>query len=282
MFPGARRPGGALTQRLLQFLERRARHHHAPRIDDVTGTDAVARQQPHAFDVAHRQRQLVFGLYVHEKRLAVDAELAQHLRRRFRLDLAQHQRIHHDHRAILQLLRDGGAQRPLLHLARQVKVVAARLRAEYGAALAPQRIANLAHPRPAGALLPPRLLAGAAHQRPILRRVRAATVGRIGVHHRLVNQIGLDAAAEHFVTEIDRTDLLVLLIDDVYGHGYFLPFFFTGSTWATLSFLAATALRITTTLFGPPGTDPSTRSRLFSASTRNTLRLRTVTRSVPM
>ena len=87
--------------------------------------------------------------------------------------------------------------------------------------------------------------------------MRAAPRRGVRVHHRFVDQIRLHAAAEHFVAQIERADLLVLLIDDVYSHGsYFLPFFFTGSTWATLSFLAAIALRITTTAFGPPGTRP--------------------------
>src|SRR6185369_1015152 len=76
--------------------------------------------------------------------------------------------------------------------------------------------------------------------------------------------------------------LLVLLVDDVDGHGYFRPFFFTGSTCATFTALGVTALRITTTLLGPPGTAPSRSSRLLSASTFSTFRLRTVTRSAPM
>ena len=43
---------------------------------------------------------------------------------------------------------------------------------------------------------------------------------------------------------------------------YFLPFFFTGSTCATLIVLAAIALRITTMAFGPPGTAPSTQQQV--------------------
>src|SRR5438105_14342596 len=66
------------------------------------------------------------------------------------------------------------------------------------------------------------------------------------------------------------------------GVPYFLPFFFAGSTCATLMVFAATALRITTMAFGPPGTEPSTRSRLFSGSTRSTLRFLVVTPAAPM
>ena len=36
------------------------------------------------------------------------------------------------------------------------------------------------------------------------------------------------------------------------------------------------------TVFGPPGTEPSSMSRLFSASTRRIFTLRTVTRSAPI
>src|SRR5207237_4295464 len=131
-------------------------------------------------------------------------------------------------------------------------------------------------------LLPPRLLAAAAHHRAGLGGVRAAALRRVRAHDRLVNQVGLHASAEHVIAEIDRADLLVFCVDDVNCHGYFLPFFFAGSTCATLMVLAATALRITTIAFGPPGTEPSTSRRLLSGSTRSTFRFRVVTPAAPM
>ena len=89
------------------------------------------------------------------------------------------QRVDDDQRAVLQLLRQRRAQRAALDLLRQLEVVAARLRPEHRAALAPQRVADLADARAAGALLPPRLLAAAADERAVLRRVRAAALRRV-------------------------------------------------------------------------------------------------------
>src|SRR6185436_19176911 len=104
-----------------------------------------------------------------------------------------------------------------LDLARQRVLVAARLRPEHRAALAPQRVADLADTGAAGALLPPRLLARASHVRAGLGGVRAAAFRRVRAHDRGVDQVGLHATAEH-LAEVDRADLLVLLVDDVNLH----------------------------------------------------------------
>src|SRR5919106_217977 len=50
----------------------------------------------------------------------------------------------------------------------------------------------------------PRLLAAAAHEGAVLGHVRAAAFGGVRTHDGFVNQIGLDAAAEHVVVEVDR------------------------------------------------------------------------------
>src|SRR2546430_4258352 len=50
-------------------------------------------------------------------------------------------------------------------------LVAPRLRTEHGAALPPERGADVAHAGAAGPLLPPRLPAAAADERPVLRHV---------------------------------------------------------------------------------------------------------------
>src|SRR6185503_7583966 len=99
---------------------------------------------------------------------------------------------------------------PELHLLRQRKVVTARLRPEHRAALAPQRVADLADARAAGALLPPRLLAAAADRRAVLRRVRTAPLGRVLLHDGAPNQVVLHAPAEHLIVQLQRADLLVL------------------------------------------------------------------------
>src|SRR4029453_13717724 len=104
-------------------------------------------------------------------------------------------------------------------LLRQVIVVAARLGAEDRAALAPQRVPDLADARAASALLPPRLLAAAADECAGLGGVRAAAPCRVLAPHRFPDQISLHAPAEHIVAHVERADLLVLRVDYVYGHG---------------------------------------------------------------
>src|SRR3954468_6259493 len=54
-------PGLASAQGLLQFFEGSPGHHDPPRVHDIARADPVARQDADALDVAHRQRQLVFG-----------------------------------------------------------------------------------------------------------------------------------------------------------------------------------------------------------------------------
>src|SRR4029079_5128782 len=138
--------------------------------------------------------------------------------RRLGLHGAGRQGIDHEHVAVAQLLRERGAQGALLDLLRELVVVAPRLRPEGGAALAPEGIADFTDARAAGALLPPRLLAAAAHVRAGLRRVRAAALAGVLPRHRLPDEIGLHAPAEHLVAHFEGADLLVLRIDYVYSH----------------------------------------------------------------
>ena len=88
-------------------------------------------------------------------------------------------------------------------------------------------------------------------------------VGGVRPHDRLPDQLGVDPSAEHVVAQIERADLLVVVVDDVKLHVhsqlsscrlqlrltvaliYFLPFL-GFSTCATLIRFAATALRTTT------------------------------------
>ena len=116
---------------------------------------------------------------VDEHRLAGDAEPLQQLRRRLGLDLARPsaRRRRPARRPAASAQRR--AQRAALDLLRQLEVVAARLRPEHRAAVAPQRVADRPDARAAGALLPPRLLAAAADERAVLGRVRAAPLRRV-------------------------------------------------------------------------------------------------------
>src|SRR5439155_19493071 len=105
---------------------------------------------------------------------ALATQTIQQLGRRLGLDHAGCQRIEDNQCAVLELRRQRRAQRATLDLLRQLEVVAARLRPEHGAAVAPQRRPARSDPRAAGALLPPRLLPAAADERAILRGVRPA------------------------------------------------------------------------------------------------------------
>src|SRR6185295_14011973 len=121
-------------------------------------------------------------------------------------------------RAVGELGRERRAEGARFHLARQRVVVAARLRPEHRAALAPQRVARLADLRAAGALLAPRLLAGAADHAAGLGLVRALPLRRVLANHRFPDQPGIHAPAEHLVADVERADLLVVVVDDVNLH----------------------------------------------------------------
>src|SRR4051812_18969430 len=156
---------------------------------------------------------------VDDQRLAGRAERLEHRRGRLGfLVAARLELVDDDERAVGQLRRQRRAQRAQLHLARQRVVVAARLRPEHGAALAPQRVADFADAGAAGALLPPRLLARAADVGAVLRRVRALVLLRVLVHDRFPDQVGLDHAAEELVLEIDRADVFFVAVNYIYLH----------------------------------------------------------------
>src|SRR6185369_9915887 len=101
--------------------------------------------------------------------------------RRLALVASRGERVDDGQRAVGELGRERRAEGARFHLARERVVVAARLRPEHRAALAPQRVADLADPRAAGALLPPRLLARSADVGAVLRLVRAAALRRVGM-----------------------------------------------------------------------------------------------------
>src|SRR5207244_8184268 len=94
-------------------------------------------------------------------------------------------------------------------------LVAAGHRAEHGAALAPQRVSDLADAGAPGALLPPGLLARAADRGPVLRLVRAAALRRVLLRDRFPDKIGVHAAAEDLILEIEGADRLFAQVDDV-------------------------------------------------------------------
>ena len=123
------------------------------------------------------QREPVVVLDVDDQRLAADAERLEH--RRGRLGLRRRRASSFSTTTTASRRRASAASAarsaPSFTFA-AARVVAARLRAEHRAALAPQRVADLADAGAAGALLPPRLLAGAADRGAVLGLVRAAAL----------------------------------------------------------------------------------------------------------
>src|SRR5690606_27048309 len=96
--------------------------------------------------------------------------------------------------------------------------VVARAGPEHRAAPSPDRVADVAHARAAGALLLPHLLAAASDHAAALGRVRAAARLGLLVPDGFPDEARSHPPAEHLVAQVDRTDLLVLRIDDVESH----------------------------------------------------------------
>ncbi len=215
--------------------------------------------------------------------LPIDAEALQHLGCRPRLDLGCRQLVDDDQRAVLHLLGQRRAQRAELALSS-----AAGSRSCAAAVRRPCRLCATADfgfrsdARAAGALLPPRLLAAAADVRAVLRLVRAAAFGRVRVHDRRPNQVGLHPPAEHIVADVDAADSSRSVRS---RHR---------AAWLLLALLRLLDLRDLDLLGGDrlahddvaasarPGCRLRQSSRWFSGSTRSTFRLCTVTRPPPI
>ena len=177
------------------------------------------------------------------------------------------ERVDDRQRPGLHLERQRLAQPAALHLLRQRERVVARLRREHDAALAPERVAQIAHPRAAGALLLPQLLAAARHRGAVLGRVRAAPLAACSCTTASQMRSVFTRWPNSSSLQVDRPDLLVLHVHDINGHNtgsrlttpgshqrarsakrpssYFLPFFF-GSSCGCRFGLAAIAFRTTT------------------------------------
>src|SRR5262249_27579250 len=172
---------------------------------------------------ARAQREGLVVRDVDDERLAAGAERPEHRRGGLGLLLGHGvQRVDDHERAVGDLRRQRRAQRAQLHLARQRVLVAARLRAAHGAALAPQRIADLADAGAARTLLPPRLLAGAADERAVLRRMGAAALRRVLLDDGFPDEIRLDAPAEHLVVEVQAADGFLVCVYYIDLHGLLL------------------------------------------------------------
>src|SRR6202020_412722 len=146
--------------------------------------------------------------------------------------------------------------------------IAARLRPEHDAAMAPLRRTNRSLARSAGAFLTPRLTAAAGDFVALEGRGRSgARIGHLAMH-RPINNGKLVA---HLARQCARRFQIALgrarRVDDARHQA--LP-----ARVLTLS-------RTISSAFLPPGTAPRTNSRLRSASARTTSRFCSVVRSTP-
>src|SRR5712691_2726869 len=294
-----REPLLQLGESLLRNQQRAAVHH-------VVDVDLRRVHDLQARDVAPGEDQVVGRLVVHEQRLAVRAELHQDRLELLRLGLRDVEVVDDLEAALLRLLAQGRAQRGRPRLLGHVVRVVAGHGAEHGAAVPPERRADLPHARAAGALLPPGLAAGAADQRAVLGHVRPAPPPRAVLLDRLVEQVRVDAGAEDLRVTHEVADLLVVRVDHVHRalgvlaragshrvrvrlpHGVLLlplPRGALGPGRLRLLLLlrhVPQPFLMTTYPPLPPGTDPLTTRMFFSPSTRTTVRLRWVTLSAPM
>src|SRR5690606_18872139 len=107
------------------------------------------------------------------------------------------------------------AQSADLHLFRELVGIVSGLRSVNRAALAPNRRTDRADASAAGAFLLPQLLARTADFTATLGLVRAGAAASHVVAHRLIEKRFGDFGGEHRVSHFNRTDLLVVEIEDV-------------------------------------------------------------------
>src|SRR3989441_10944831 len=228
--------------------------------------------------VARRARQVPVELVNdQERRLALEPERTELRHEGLGLAVGDVERLDHGESAVGDPRRDRGSQRLSAHRARQVLLVAARLRTEGLPAALPLGRADRALTRATGPLLFPGLPAAARDLAAAAGGVSAGgPVGQIA-RDRLMEQRHADLDAEDVALELHRPRLLARRVQDRYGrHGYF---FSSAFCWARVSF---TLLRIITTEPFAPGISPRTRTRFCSRITRTTLRLSTTARWPPM
>src|SRR5207247_4567945 len=187
------------------------------------------------------------------------------------------ERLDHGESAVGHPRRDRGSQRLSAHRARQVLLVAARLRTEGLPAALPLGRADRALTRATGPLLFPGLPAAARDLAAAAGGVSArAPVGQLA-RDRLMEQRHADLDAEDVALELHHPRLLALRVEHRdRRHDYFFSAAFC------CAFFSFTLLRIITREPLAPGTAPRTRTRFCSAITRTTLRFSTVRRSPPM
>src|SRR5215207_3942964 len=267
---GGRRVGDPLRVELrLQDFGRRARQHQLLVVEHVVDVDAVGADDLRRLHVARGQDKVVVVDAVDDQRLPFEPERGQGADELLRLRLAEDQLVDDDEVALAQALRQGRAQRAAAHLLRQGLRPVARLRPVDVAAALPERRADRRDARAARALLLPELPARAGDVAAGLRPHGALAGAReVGLDGR-VDQRLVQLGAEDGVRQFEVADLFVLQVAHLDGRHFVYSVYFAD-------------LRTTTTLPLAPGTEPRTISRLFSTSTRATVRPLSVTRASPM
>ena len=192
------------------------------------------------------------------------AERLQDAREHLRPGLGVHaEPVDDADRVVAELGGQRRAERQAAHLLRQLLVVGARVRAEDDAAALVVGGGAGALPRAAGALLAVRLLAAATDLAAGLGVVGAEVAARQLGDHRLVEDGLVDGRGEQRLAEVDAPDGRARAVVEVglrHRHTF----------------------RTKVSAPGAPGTDPFTRIRFRSESTRTTRSFLIVTRSLPM
>ncbi len=170
----------------------------------------------HPIQIAAGQLQIVVARPFHDQhRARIAIEPGQRGAKILGLVRTERPAIHNGKLLTGQLGRKRRAQGAQNHLLGKPVFVAARLRAVYRAALAPDRRANGTNTRAAGALLSPELAAGAGNLAATLGLVRAGTFASQIPAHRFMQQMRIHAGGKHRVSQVHLAYRLTLQIPDV-------------------------------------------------------------------
>src|SRR5438034_3209812 len=210
---------GSWRELLLQLVEGLLGDHEVRAVQHVVDVDLRGVDHLQAGDVAAGEQERTVGLVLHEQRLALHAQPVQKALQDLGLGLLDAEAVDDPQAPVVVAPRQRRAQGGDARLLRHRVRVVARGRPEDGAAVPPERRADVARPPPAGALLAPGLAARAGDEGPVLRHVRAAArVGAI-LLDRLVEQVLVDGDREDLGSQRVLAELAVVAVYD--GHRAF-------------------------------------------------------------
>src|SRR2546425_1108958 len=259
---------------LLHLGQRRAGEDHGIGRQYVAGVEVGAQDGLDAGQVPGGFLEHQVVLRDHEQDAGAGTQLLEELGHHPCLGCVQRDLLDDAHGPVLGLHRKRDAKREPPLLAGHLLFVAARVRTEDHAAVAPLRRPGTALARPPGALLFPGLLAAAGNLAAGLRLVGALAVVGLLPLHRLVQHGLVHRRVEDRLRQFYLAALLPFAVEDCNRHGaggghYFFPFGCRAES------------RTSTTLFLWPGTSPLTSNRLRSRATRTTVRCMVVRCALP-